>query len=162
MAEGYTIRRGTPADAHIVTKHRRLMFIDMGYTDPQKLDAMDAAFVPWVRERLARDEYLAWLAVSPEGDVVSSAGLYIREFPPHPEDMSERQGYILNVYTVPDYRRRGFAGQLVRAVVRWCRDSGINRVTLNYTEAGRPIYERLGFTDSNVMLMWAKDLVDEA
>lgn len=155
-----TIRRAVPGDAPAIARHRRLMFMDMGHTDPEKLDVMESACVDWVRIRLASEEYLAWLAVSAEGAAVSGAGLWIQPAMPRPVDMCGRRGYILNVYTYPEYRRRGLAGQLVRRTVKWCRDQGINYVALHATEAGRPIYEKLGFKAGNEMYLWVKDLTD--
>jgi GNAT superfamily N-acetyltransferase len=88
---------------------------------------------------------------------VSGLGLRLREFPPNPGDMCGQRGHILNVYTYSVYRRRGFAKELAWRALEWCRDNGINAVTLNYTDAGRPIYESLGFKVGNGMLIWSKD-----
>jgi GNAT superfamily N-acetyltransferase len=158
MSESFTIRRGTPDDVPVITEHRRLMFEAMGFTDPVQLDTMCAAFIPWVTERLANESYLAWLVLNERIFAVSGLGLWLREFPPNPGDMGGKRGHILNVYTYPDYRRRGFAKELVWRALEWCRDNGINGVTLHYTDAGRPIYESLGFAIGNSMFMWAKDV----
>jgi hypothetical protein len=61
MSELCTIRRGTPDNVPAITEHRRLMFETMGFSDLAQLDAMCAAFIPWVTERLTRGHYLAWL-----------------------------------------------------------------------------------------------------
>jgi GNAT superfamily N-acetyltransferase len=160
VSDEFTVRRATPDDVLAITRHRRCMFIEMGFTDPASLDEMSAVFEGWVHERLAREEYLGWLMLDAENFAVSGAGLWLRAFPPGPGDMCLKRGHIMNVYTFAEYRRRGFAGQLVRCAVEWCQVHGINGVTLNYTEVGRPIYEALGFKDSNLMFMWAKDLVE--
>jgi GNAT superfamily N-acetyltransferase len=159
VSGAFVIRRATPDDVLTITQHRRLMFAEMGFTDPVSLDEMSAVFKGWVHERLVCEEYCAWLMINAEQFAVSGAGLWLREFPPNPGDMCLKRGHILNVYTYPEYRRRGFAGQLVHCAVEWCLDHGINGVTLNYTEAGRPIYEALGFKESNLMFMWAKNLI---
>jgi GNAT superfamily N-acetyltransferase len=154
----FTIRRATPDDVLIITEQRRLMFIDMGFTDPIDLDKMSEAFHSWVYERLARGEYHAWFMLNAEQVAVSGAGLWLRDFPPNPGDLCGKRGYLLNVYTYPDYRRRGFAGQLARCAVEWCRDHGIKAAFLHATDAGRPVYEALGFKAHNEMFMWVKDL----
>jgi GNAT superfamily N-acetyltransferase len=160
VSESFTIRRATPDDVLTITQHRRWMFMEMGFTDPASLDEMSAAFEGWVHDRLVREEYLGWLMIDAENFAASGAGLWLREFPPSPGDMGLKRGHIMNVYTYTEYRRRGFAGQLVRCTIKWCQAHGINGVTLNYTEVGRPIYEALGFKESNLMFMWAKDLVE--
>ncbi len=153
-----TMRRATPDDAAIISRHRRLMFEAMGFSDVGKLDAMEAAYVGWVRDRLARDEYLGWLVVTPEGFAASGVGLWVRDFAPHPADMSGQRGYIFNVYTYPDYRRRGLARQLVLESLVWCRDHGMQAVTLHYSRDGKSIYESLGFKMDNGMIFWTRDL----
>lgn len=158
MSDTCTIRCGTPDDAPIITRHRRLMFEAMGFTDPTQLDTMCRAFEPWVRARIARNEYIAWLVVNEDDFAAAGLGLWVRDFAPHPADMCGKRGYIFNVYTFPEYRRRGFASQLVITALEWCRVNGINGVTLNYSEEGRPIYEKLGFKVGNGMFMWAKDV----
>lgn len=156
-----TTRRAKPGDAAVISRHRRLMFEAMGHSDVGKLDAMEAAYVGWVRERLARDEYLGWLVVTPEGFAASGLGLWVRELPPNPADMCGRRGYIFNVYTYPDYRRRGLARQLIMESLAWCRDNGIQAVTLHYSEDGRSLYESIGFTVHNEMIFWTRNLASQ-
>jgi GNAT superfamily N-acetyltransferase len=127
------------------------MFTDMGYSDTARLDAMDAAFEPWVAERMARGEYLGWLAVGPAGEVVAGAGLWIMDWPPHTLGVDPRRGNILNVYVAPAHRRRGLARRLVVATLDWCRAHGVEGVILHASDAGRPLYTALGFQPTNEM-----------
>jgi GNAT superfamily N-acetyltransferase len=148
-----TIRRATPEDAPAIARHRRLMFEAMGCADVAGLDVMETAFIPWVRDKLHGGEYLGWLAVDRDGLAVAGAGLWVRECPPNPRDMSGRRGYVFNVYTYPVYRRQGWARRLVEQAVDWCRAEGIGSVTLHYSEEGRSLYETMGFTRHNEMII---------
>jgi hypothetical protein len=42
------------------------MFFEMGYRDDVTLDAMTAAFLLWLRQRMTDAEYLAWVAIGPD------------------------------------------------------------------------------------------------
>src|SRR5438128_2576511 len=108
----FQIRRATADDAAIVASQRRLMFTDLGHRDAAKLDAMERQFSDWVRIKLEREEYLGWFAVT-EGHVVSGVGLWIREWIINPNDLSGKEGYVVNVYTEAEYRRRGCARALM-------------------------------------------------
>ncbi len=47
----FSIRRATAADAPVITGHRRAMFAEMAHAGAARLDAVDAvdaAFLPWV------------------------------------------------------------------------------------------------------------------
>jgi GNAT superfamily N-acetyltransferase len=49
------------------------------------------------------------------------------------------------VATDPGYRRRGLATQLSAHIVEWARRRGCRTIALDASDAGRPVYERLGF-----------------
>ena len=55
------------------------------------------------------------------------------------------KAYIMNMYVRPAYRRRGIATRILDLLVKDARDRGINCVTLEATEAGRPLYQKYGF-----------------
>ena len=111
MFDDYTIRQATVDDAPIIVHHRRAMFTDMGLADPNDpagLDAMEATFAPYVTRALGDGSYRGWLAETDGGRVVAGGGLIVHEWPARPGNPSDpRRAYILNVYTEPEYRKRG-------------------------------------------------------
>jgi ribosomal protein S18 acetylase RimI-like enzyme len=127
------------------------MFADMGYTDQAALDSMAAKFLPWLQAKMACYEYVAWVAVTADDSVIAGAGLWLMDWPPHMVGASQRRGNILNVYTEPDFRRRGLARKLTVAAMDWCRSNGIDCVILHASEEGRPLYQSLGFQATNEM-----------
>ena len=147
----YTVRAATPADADLITGHRRAMFADMGETDAARLDAMAADFLPWVQARLALNEYLAWLAEDEAGAVVAGAGLWLMDWPPHLVGRQARRGNLLNVYVERAHRRRGLARRLMETALDWCRANTLDVVILHASDEGRTLYESLGFTPTNEM-----------
>lgn len=151
MTNAITIRQATTADIPSIVTQRRRMFEDMGHTNPALLDAAKSEFVRWVEERLINGRYLGWMAVEPGGETIAGAGLWLQDWPPGFFDLSPYRGYILNVYTNPEFRGRGLARQLVQAAVDWCAAQHIRIITLHYSDQGRPIYEKMGFTLNNEM-----------
>jgi GNAT superfamily N-acetyltransferase len=130
---------------------RRLMFESMGYDDPAQLDAADRAAAAYFDDAMPRGEFHGWLAVTAAGEAVGSGGAVIDRHPPGPNNLSGRMGYIMNVVTVPAYRRTGIARRVMQAILRWLEDQDVRRVTLHATEMGRPLYQELGFTAGNEM-----------
>ena len=147
-----SIRRATEADATLITAHRHRMFTDNEFATEEQLAAMDANFLPWVRERLADGRYLG-LLMEEDGAVLASSGIFFADFPPHFVDVNGCRPYLTNFYTEPAARGRGFAKQLVAACVEECRLRGIKAVVLHASRFGRPIYEKFGFTQTNEMLL---------
>jgi GNAT superfamily N-acetyltransferase len=146
-----TIRPATLADDETIASHRHAMFYEMGYRGAPALDAMTAAFLPWLRQRLASAEYLAWLALAPDGAIVAGLGLWLMDWPPHMIGPGAPRGNILNVYTEPAFRRQGIARRLMNVAIDWCRANGIRAVILHASEDGQKLYEELGFKSTNEM-----------
>ncbi len=55
--------------------------------------------------------------------------------------------WIGMVLTLPEYRGRGFATQLMERCLDHCEQKRAATVRLDATEMGRPVYARLGFID---------------
>jgi GNAT superfamily N-acetyltransferase len=144
-------RLAIPADAPLISAHRRAMFADMGGAAPTTLDAMTRSFEPWVARKIAEGEYIGWITES-DSRPVAGAGLLILDWPPHPFDPAgEHRGYLLNVFVEPQYRKRGLAHALVERCLAEARCRGLRVVALHSSDAGRRIYEALGFRPANEM-----------
>ena len=148
---GFTIREATVADLDLVLHHRRSMFFDMGYRDEAVLSAMLSTSRPFFSERLADGRYRAWFVESPSGDVVAGGGLIIFDYHSSPRDPHPRKPVIVNMYTNPAYRRKGFARTLMETMIAWCRTQGFGSILLHASKDGRPLYEQLGFEPTNEM-----------
>jgi GNAT superfamily N-acetyltransferase len=154
----YTIRRATTADAGALARHRAEMFRDMGELPDDLYDTLIDAAGAYFTQAIADGRYVGWVAELRDrsGATVGGAGLQLRELLPRPDVTRGRlvrgpQGLILNVFTERAWRRRGVADALMRELLRWCRGNGIESVVLHASGDGRPLYERLGFRQTNEM-----------
>jgi ribosomal protein S18 acetylase RimI-like enzyme len=144
-------RKATAADATLLTRHRKAMFADAGESPEAALDEMSRHFEPWVARMIAAGKYSGWITYS-DDFAVASAGLLVLDWAPHFLDPAgEQRGYLLNVFVEPEYRRRGLARALVETCVAEARSLGIRVIVLHATNAGRGLYEGLGFRASNEM-----------
>ncbi len=85
--------------------------------------------------------YIAW-----EGDrAAACSGLSLQVHPPTYENPTGRHGYVTNMYTRPEWRRRGIAKMLVDKLVEAAKDAGCAQLYLNASPMGRPLYIRYGF-----------------
>jgi GNAT superfamily N-acetyltransferase len=151
MTHNYTIRLATMDDLPTISHHRYAMFAEMGEWTREALDRMRAPSEAWMREKIEQGKYIGFLAVDEGGEVVAGAGLWLKEWIPNPDDITGRQGYILNVYTEPHARKRGLAKRLVTAAMDYCAERGIALVLLHPSDAGLPIYKSMGFQQSSEM-----------
>jgi GNAT superfamily N-acetyltransferase len=148
------VRVATVADAATIAHHRAAMFVDMGILAPARAPALRAATVEYLRSALPEGRYRGWLAEI-AGTVAGGAGLVTYTTLPRPENLQGGEdAYVFNVYTEPAERGRGVASRLMVVILDWCRARGIACVNLHASEAGRPIYERLGFEPTREMRLF--------
>ena len=150
-----TTRRATAEDAELITRHRVAMFADAKSATDSVLAEMGRHFDKWVRRMIAENKYAGW--ITSEGDrAIASAGLLILDWAPHFLDpQGEQRGYILNVFVEPEHRGQGIAKMLTTECMEEAKRRGIGVVALHASKKGQPVYERLGFTESNEML-WVR------
>lgn len=151
-----TFRMGTVDEVSTVVHHRHAMFTEMGRGTEEQLQKMDEAFAVWLQDAMRRGKYHAFFAkVDEDGEehIIAGAGLWLIEWAPGPFDLGTERGYIANVYTEPEFRKRGVAQQLVEQCLEACRQRGLTFVTLHPSDAGAPIYAGIGFKESREMII---------
>jgi len=133
------------------------MFQDMGDVSNDAFEILRAKARLRLKEWLESGDYISWLATpadKPE-TVVAGAGVQLQPILPRPLDASTigegRQGTIVNVFTEPQWRRRGIAGRLVKEIITWSWNERIDRLLLHASDDGRSVYKRLGFIAGNEM-----------
>jgi len=148
MDHPVAIREVTIEDLPHVLRHRRLMFEEMGYSDPAALDAMQASSETYFRFAVGDGSYRGWLAEI-KSKVVSGGGIVISAWPGLPSSPQPRRAMILNMYTERAFRRRGIARTLMTTMMNWLQQEGFCNVSLHASQFGRPLYESLGFRPTN-------------
>lgn len=87
-----------------------------------------------------------WAVLAEDGGRTAGASfLNIYERPANPGMPNGRMGELSNVFTYPQYRSRGLATAMVRRLIQAAEERGVARIDLSASEAGRPVYEKLGF-----------------
>ena len=84
-----------------------------------------------------------------DGEFVGAGGVSYFGVMPTYHNPSGRKAYIMNMYTAPDHRRRGIAYNTLDLLVKDAKTQGIDAISLEATDMGRPLYERYGFVKMN-------------
>lgn len=74
-----------------------------------------------------------------------SGGISFFRVMPTCHNPSGKKAYIMNLYTAPEYRRKGIAYETLDRLVREAKSRGITAISLETTDMGRPLYEKYGF-----------------
>jgi ribosomal protein S18 acetylase RimI-like enzyme len=146
--------RGARAgDLELIVRHRREMFAANGFPG-DALATMSAAFRAWLAPRLASGAYFGWIVEDAAGQPVAGLGMIEIDWPPHPlHPGQDRRGYVLNVFVEPHLRGAGIARALMDRATDEGRRRGLDLLVLHASPMGRSLYEGLGWTASNEMLL---------
>lgn len=78
-------------------------------------------------------------------EIVGTGCLAVRKQPGHFIDQCGSVGFILFMYTVPRYRRKGICSQIVHELVELGKQSGITAFELSASADGEKVYRKIGF-----------------
>jgi len=85
------------------------------------------------------------ILVMEDDKFIGAGGVSFYSVMPTYHNPSGKKAYIMNMYTAPDYRRQGIAYKTLDMLVKISKERGINQISLEATEMGRPLYEKYGF-----------------
>ncbi|MBP3824699.1 MAG: GNAT family N-acetyltransferase [Butyrivibrio sp.] len=110
--------------------------VDMSEVERQSKDYYEKA--------LTDGSHTAYLVY--DGDKFVGAGgvSYFRVMPTYHNPSGEK-AYIMNMYTAPEYRRKGIAFKTLDLLVRDAKERNVKAISLEATDMGRPLYEKYGF-----------------
>lgn len=140
-----SIRRADLDDLDAVVKLRLELLREVGNL---RSDARSAPLTEATRRYLAdkmpKGEFAAWVA-EVDGEIVAISGVVITERPPLADNLSGLEGYVLNMYTIPDHRGGGIATALLNEIIAFVKGTDARRIWLHATPVAEPIYEKAGF-----------------
>jgi GNAT superfamily N-acetyltransferase len=108
-------------------------------------------------ESFEKDTHVACLVYDGE-KIIGCGGISFYQVMPNIKNPSGKKAYIMNIYTVPEYRGKGIATKVVDLLVAEAHKRNIQKISLDATAMGRPVYERYGFVpDDTAMKLSGKE-----
>ena len=120
---------------------------DNGSLDAQDLAAIIRELPGYFQAHLDKDLFV--YVIRDGQNIVSCAFFLTVEKPMSPAFINGRTGMVLNVYTCPSYRRKGYARMIMEALLSEANRMKISVVELKATEDGYPLYRSVGFVDDS-------------
>ena len=141
-----TFRKATTADVEILAHLRTAFLKEIQPVETRQIDdeTLYASLKNYFLESLANDTFAAWLAES-NGQVIATSGLCFFQIVPGYTLQTGKIAYILNIYTLPEWRGKGIGKQIFEYILEEAKQRGYQRISLHATSDGQPIYEKFGF-----------------
>ena len=138
-------RIATLADVPVLARQRVGMFLAMKPVPEDEAAAIERGTRSFLRRAIPAGEFVGFLSEE-RGRVVAGGGLLLRAMMPRPGfPAGFTEAYVLSVFTEEAFRRRGHARAVMEAVLRWCREKRVGRVSLHASRFGRSLYLSMGF-----------------
>lgn len=102
----------------------------------------------YYQKALSDNTHIAYLVF--DGEIWIGAGgvSFFRVMPTY-HNPTGKKAYIMNMYTKPEYRRKGIAYKTLDLLVAESKRNGISEILLEATDMGKPLYEKYGFVKMN-------------
>lgn len=118
---------------------------DGGEMDKSVLQSIEANLPDYFMRHLDLD--MTVYVARNEQEIVACAMLLVVEKPMSPAFITGKTGTVLNVYTRPDHRQKGYAGRLMKMLLDDAADMNLSHVELKATKDGYNLYKSVGFED---------------
>lgn len=152
MPSTIPLRSATAADDALIATHFYQMWRDNDVPAEAIVPNWLAEIQQYLNEARRSLGYQAFIA-EVNGRAVGSVGCqrFAGLYPNILKAVYRQDGYIWGVYVEPDSRHQGIARQLTNRAIAHLQSIGCTQAVLNASPAGRPVYSRMGFTNSNGM-----------
>lgn len=126
----------------------RLAYLEemQGERDRAYLDALEAELKHYVGEALRNDLIFAFLAES-NGEAVGFGAMVLKKIPGDLNKPFYLEGDILNMYTVPPFRRKGISTMILQRLIEEGKRRGVSKVSLHTSKDGEKLYRKFGFSE---------------
>ena len=107
----------------------------------------------YYKSSLAENIHTAYLVYSGNKFIGAGGISYFRVMPTY-HNPTGKKAYIMNMYTLPEYRRQGIAYKTLDLLVAEAKKRNIKMISLEATEQGKPLYDKYGFVKMEDEMMF--------
>ncbi len=140
-------RRANIDDIEILVDFR-IRFLNELYNHPVNAETgiLKKALRKYFSKAIPAHDFIAWLAEY-DRKIIGTSGMVIWQLPSRYGGLeSGRLGYILNMYTIPEARKKGICTRLLTKLIGEARSLGLRYLHLHASVDGMNIYKKAGFT----------------
>lgn len=133
-------------DVNVIVENRILFALELSGPKPESsIEELRKNLQAYFLKATADNTCISFIAK--EGNQVAGIGsMHVREMPGNFKNPTGKWGYIMNMYTLPNYRRKGVCKGILKCLVEEGKKLGITGFELHATVAGEMVYKNNGFS----------------
>jgi len=129
----------------------RVRFLNELYNRPEddETEILRKTLQEYFSKAIPSNDFIAWVAEY-NGKIIGTSGMVVWQIPSRYGGVeSGRLGYILNMYTIPEARKKGICTRLLKELIKEAKSLGLKYLHLHASEDGINIYREAGFVEPN-------------
>jgi GNAT superfamily N-acetyltransferase len=147
------LRKACISDIELLKKLRvEFLTEDKGYLSPDEINKIQEQLGGYFQQHIPAGSFIGIIAEK-DNQVLAVAFLSIFERPANPSFITGKIGTISNVFTYPEFRRKGIATKLINRIIDEAKQCNVSKIELYATNNGRCLYEKIGFYESSYTAM---------
>ena len=141
----YVYRKAELCDLELLVKSRVMVLRAANkLPDDADMSEIERQSREYYKRALADGSHTAYLVFDGQR-LIGTGGMSYYSVMPTCCDTTGKKAYVMNMYTDPEYRRQGIAYKTLDLLVQDAKARGVDHITLEATDMGRPLYEKYGF-----------------
>jgi ribosomal protein S18 acetylase RimI-like enzyme len=140
-------RRATLNDVPTLVDYRvRFLNELLNHVEDDEASVIRESLRKYFTKAIPSGDFISWIAEI-DGNIVATSGMVVWQKPAKYGVESGKLGYLLNIYTIPEARRKGIATRLLNELIKEARSLGLKYLHLHASKDGEPIYRKVGFVE---------------
>ena len=102
----------------------------------------------YYKTHLSDATHTACFALNEEnGEIIGCGGICYQKEMPSPDNLTGTNGYLMNIYTLPEYRGKGVGRKIIEFLIEDAKRRGTEKIYLESSKGAKHLYEEIGFSD---------------
>ena len=141
------IRKIMNDEVALLTNYRMAYLTEMqGERSEKYQETLKIELNKYFAEAMAEGRFFAFLAEQ-DDQPLSFGAMVLKKIPGDFNQSSYLEGDILNMYTLPNARRKGISALILEQLLTEARLRGISKVSLHTSKDGEKLYRKFGFSE---------------